>query len=77
MSDSYYRPRLSVDIGEDLQKRFQNTVPWGLRSQLITVLLEDVLDMIEKDGDIVTALIIKRRLHAKDVLQGGLKNVTD
>ncbi len=65
-----YRPRLSIDISEDLHKRYQDLVPWGLRSQLIIVLLEDVLNMIETYGDIVTALIIKRKLHAKDVLKG-------
>jgi hypothetical protein len=71
MADNFYRPRLSIEIGEDLQKRLQDLVPWGLRSQLMTVLLEDVLDMIEKEGDIVTALIIKRKLHAKDITKGG------
>lgn len=74
MSNTFYRPRLSVEIDETLQKRFQDIVPWGLRSQLMTVLLEDVLDMIEKEGDLVTALIIKRKLHAKDILKGGEKN---
>lgn len=73
MDRSEIRHRLTVDIGEDLHKRVQDLVPWGLRGQLFTVLLEDVLNLIEKEGDIVTALIINRKLQTKSLLKGGLK----
>lgn len=76
MSESY-TPRIVTDVTEELHKRFQDLVPWGLRGHLLTVLIEDVLDLIEQEGDIVTALIIKRKLHARNVLKGGIKDVSD
>jgi len=46
----------------------QDKIPWGIRSQLITTLLEEVLDMIDANGDIVIALIIRKKLKAKEIL---------
>jgi hypothetical protein len=69
MTDDRYRPRLSVDLDSDLHKKLQDLVPWGIRSQLIIALLEGAIEMIEKHGDIVTALIIRKKLQVKDVLK--------
>lgn len=69
MGNTGWRPRLSLEISEDLYKKFQDLVPWGLRTQLVTTLLDGALEMIEKEGDIVTALIISKRLHTRDILK--------
>ena len=63
-----WRPRLSIEISAELYKRLQDQIPWGIRSQLVTVLVEEALELIEKEGEVVTALILKRKLHAKDIL---------
>lgn len=73
MTDDRYRPRLSVDLDSDLHKKLQDLVPWGIRSQLIIALLEGAIEMIEKHGDIVTALIIRKKLQVKDVLKLDIK----
>jgi hypothetical protein len=67
-----WRPRLSIEISAELFKRLQDQIPWGIRSQLVTVLVEEALDLIEKEGEVVTALILKRKLHARDIL--GIQN---
>ncbi len=64
-----WRPRLSVELSDKLYKRLQDSIPWGLRTILITTLLEDVLDMIDKQGDIVIAFFIKKKLRAEDLIR--------
>lgn len=75
MGRETYTPRLSVDITPEMQLRLQNTVPWGLRAQLVTALLEGALDLIERDTTgTVLALIIRKALNAGDVLHIGGKH---
>lgn len=64
-----YIPRLSVEISEETSHRMQNLIPWGLRSKAMTILLEDLLDLIETHGNIVLATILNRQLGVKDVVK--------
>jgi hypothetical protein len=69
-----YTPRLSVDISPELQLRLQNSIPWGLRKQLVITLVEGALDLIERDKTgAVLALIFQRALSAGDILRSGGK----
>ena len=52
-----YRPRLSVDIPEELQARMRKAIPWGVLSKIILVILEDVVTAIEKDPNVIGAFI--------------------
>ncbi len=64
-----YTPRLSVEITEELYKRMTNSIPWGLKSRVMSILLEDVLDLIDTHGEIVLAAIINRSIGAKHVVR--------
>jgi len=65
-----YTPRLSVEISEETYLRMQNRIPWGLKSKVMVILLEDLLDLVEKHGDIVLAAIINRTISAQQVVKG-------
>jgi len=65
-----YTPRLSVEISEETHIRMQNRIPWGLKSKVMVILLEDLLDLIEKHGDIVLAAIINRTISSQQVITG-------
>ena len=52
-----YRPRLSVDIPEELQQRIRRSIPWGVLSKLMLVILEDVVSAIEKDPNVIGAFL--------------------
>jgi hypothetical protein len=64
-----HTPRMTVEITEDLQRRMVNTIPWGMRSKVMAILLEDVLDMVDLHGGIVLAAVINRGLGARDVVK--------
>uniref|UniRef100_A0A6M3JD02 Uncharacterized protein n=1 Tax=viral metagenome TaxID=1070528 RepID=A0A6M3JD02_9ZZZZ len=65
-----YTPRLSVEISEETYLRMQNRIPWGLKSKIMVILLEDLLDLIEKHGNIVLAAIIDRTISSQQVIKG-------
>ena len=63
-------PRLSVEISESSSQRFTNLVPWGLRSKVMAVLLDDLLDRLEENGDIVLAAILNRTINVTHIMKG-------
>ncbi len=70
-----YVPRLSVEISSETFLRMQNRIPWGLRSKVMAILLEDLLDLIEKHGDIVLAAIINRTITSQHIIAGLNKTI--
>ncbi len=63
-----YRPRISVEISQEDHARMQNLIPWGLISPVIRALLQGVLDLVEQGGPTALALLITKRIDAKDLL---------
>lgn len=69
------KPRLSIEISEELYERKKRLIPWGQEAILIRKLLSDALDLIEfaedkgpivigaiMSGDVsIMDLVIKRR----------------
>ena len=67
----FYRPRLSFEVGEDQYNRFTNLVPWGLRSQLMSALLDSLCDLIEEEGEVIITLAIKKLIGAREITRIG------
>jgi len=72
-----YAPRLSVEVSEETYRRLTNHIPWGLKGKIMVILLEDLLDLVEKHGDIVLAALINRSLSARQVVKGLDKLIKD
>lgn len=60
------RPRLSVEIDQELHLRLMRLIPWGVKSTLFSVLAEEVADLIEEHGMMIVAAILERRLSVRD-----------
>ena len=65
MSDMY-RPRLVVDITEEQARKLEKYLEYGMRGRVFSVVIDDVIEMIEKHGAIFLAAIIAKRLHLVD-----------
>lgn len=74
---SDYRPRLNVDIPAELRRELTDKVPWGLLTKIMVVILQDLVDLINKHGTgtvcgalldrkIALEHICKLKLEAKD-----------
>ena len=68
MSETY-RPRLSVDISEELRKKLDYYLPdYGRKKEIITVVLNDLFDLFEKHGaPIVIGALVERAISLKDI----------
>lgn len=73
-SKDQYVPRLSIDVSPETLKRWEDLLPWGIRSKVVRVLVEDVLNMIEAEGEIVIAMILARKLKGSDIIKMGERN---
>jgi hypothetical protein len=47
----------------------QNLIPWGLKTKVMVMLLEDLLDLVEAHGNIVLAAILDRRMGSREVIK--------
>ena len=65
-----YRPRLSVEITPEEQKRMARLIPYGIGGALYRKLLEQLLDLLEAepDSNAVIAAVLQDRLTARMML---------
>jgi len=65
-----YRPRLSVEISFEDQKRLGRLVPYGVGGILYRKLLSQLLDLLEseEDSNAVIAAVLQDKLTARTLL---------
>jgi len=71
MTNPDFRPRLSIEVTEDQQRRLRECIPWGLQRTLFSTIIDDIIDMVEKHGPMVLAAIIDRKIKADQYLKIG------
>lgn len=65
-----YVPKVSFEVTKEALERFDNVIPWGMKSKIMALLLDDLLDLIEKEGDIVLTALVKRVINVQHVMRG-------
>lgn len=64
-----YKPRFSFEITEELKQRTDRVLAtYGLRKTIFTPILEDVLDLIEKHGQIVVGIILDQAAKPREII---------
>ena len=78
MTDKDYNPRLSIEISKRQSDDLRNLIPWGLRRQLFTVIVDDVIRLIRRHGHAFIAAVITGSTTLEDYsslpLKGGPEN---
>lgn len=64
--EKIWRPRLVIDITEEQARRLNRYLEYGMRVRLFSIVLDDVLDMIEKNGATFLAAVLARHLKLED-----------
>ena len=65
----YYKPRFSFEISEEQQNRADRLLStYGLRKSVFTVVLDDVLDLIETHGQVVIGVILDGQAKPREIL---------
>lgn len=64
-----YRPRFSFEISEEQKERADRLLDtYGLRKTVFSIILDDLLDLIESGGPIVIGAILAHAAKPQDVL---------
>lgn len=59
MANEDYTPRFTIEISEELKKRIDNSMgQYGLRRAVVTIVLEDLVTLIENNGQIIIGAIL-------------------
>lgn len=75
MSD-YERPRLSIELSEEMHEKRKRYIPWGQEAMLIRHLLSSVLSILEEAGDkapLALGAILVGDISIFDIIKKGKK----
>lgn len=64
--------RVIVQITELEYQRGQRIMPWGMTGRIMRLLYGQVLDLVEKHGDVVLGALLVGRITVLDLLKKGL-----
>jgi len=65
----YYKPRFSFEISQEQQNRTNRLLStYGLRKSVFSVVLDDVLDLIEQHGQVVIGVILDGQAKPREIL---------
>lgn len=68
MEDQDYIPRLSVEITVEQKEALDRLVPWGTRRRVFSVIVDDLISILEKSPYVLGA-IIARDIKLKSYLK--------
>jgi len=61
-----YKPRLSVEISQDQNFALGKLIPWGVKREFFSAIIDDVINLLSVHGEIVIAAVLTRRLKIQD-----------
>jgi hypothetical protein len=69
MSGDNYKPRIAFDITEEQQQRANKYLAiYGVRRAVLSVILDDLLDLIENYGQAAVGLILDHSAKPREIL---------
>ena len=64
-----YKPRFSFEISEEQKERADRLITvYGIRKSLFSIVLDDVLDLIDKYGNAVVGVILDGQVKPREIL---------
>jgi len=72
-----YVPRIGAEVSYELHAKVQKLIPHGYQKQLITVLIQQVIDLIETIGESKAPLVIGAIITGKITLVDIARRIDD
>ena len=66
-----YRPRLIIEITQEQHDNLQRLIRWGSLRPVMSALVDTLIDIVEKHGEIAIAAIISKDFNVLDRLKKG------
>mgnify|MGYP006909290904 CR=1 FL=1 len=64
-----YRPRLSIELDPDQFRRLQAIIPWGLQRHVFNEIVNDLIALVEENGEVALGLIISKAIRPRECLR--------
>ena len=64
--DKYHRPRLSIELTDEQHKELQRLIPWGLQRQVFSPIVDDVIRLVKKHGQIFISAVLMKEIKLED-----------
>jgi hypothetical protein len=61
--------RLTVDLSDEQGLRMDRLMMWGVRGKVISILLDEVMDVIEKHGNVVIGAFLSGNVKILDAIK--------
>ena len=65
--DDRWRPRLNLDITEEQYHKLQKIFPWGVKQEFFRLVIDDIIDLIERKGERAIAAVLTKSLQFKEI----------
>ena len=74
-----YRPRLSIELTHEQADALRDLIPWGLKNQLFSAIIDDVIRLARQHGSQFLAAILANVVRIDDysTVTKGLENDHD
>jgi len=66
MEDKPYRPRLSIELTDEQQVKLLRLIPWGVKNKLFSIIVDDVIRLMEEHGQKFLAAVLTRAIKLED-----------
>lgn len=65
------RPRLSIDISEEQDAKLRELVPWGLKKQLFSKVIDELIELLEEHGEMAIGALLAGKIRFLDIMKKG------
>jgi len=69
MTESEWRPRLSIEITEEQFLSLQQLIPHGLRKAIFSCIIDDLIIMLKTDPSFIVGAILARELKLDKIMK--------
>lgn len=64
-----YKPRLNVDITEEQDSKLRKLIPWGIKHQLFSVIIDELIAILEEHGEMAIGAVLAKRISVLDIIR--------
>jgi hypothetical protein len=76
-SRDYRPPRLSVNLTEEQANALREVIPWGLKSALFQVIVDDIIELAKKHGQVFIAALLDRKIRLSRIIKFEIEDGDD
>lgn len=64
--DKDWSPRLTLELTEEQYNKLLKLIPWGIKRKLFSVIIDDIIRLIENHGQKFIAAILTRSIKLEE-----------